>query len=207
MSKGKGNKTWIARHLSDPYVKEANKQGLRSRASFKIIQIQEKDKIFKPGMRILDLGSAPGGWSEMVVKAVGRKGKVIALDRLPMEPIKGVEFLQGDFETDETLAELELLLEGKPVDWILSDMSPNLTGHKAVDQPRSIGLCEVVLDFALEHLPKGGGLLIKIFQGEGYPAFHTTLKQHFTQVITRKPDASRVGSREVYLLAKSRKLV
>jgi 23S rRNA (uridine2552-2'-O)-methyltransferase len=201
--KSKSSRRWLREHFSDPYVKKAQQEGLRSRAAFKLQQLQERDKLFKPGMTVIDLGAAPGGWSELIVKWVGSKGKVIALDILPMHPIEGVEFIQCDF-SDET--QLKILLERlayKKIDWVLSDMAPNMSGIESVDQARSMALAEMALDFAKQVLDDQGGFLIKAFQGEGFDAFLLEVRKHFKKVVIRKPDASRGRSREVYILAKS----
>lgn len=197
------NRRWIKRHINDPYVKLSQKEGYRSRAVYKLLEIHEQDKLFRPGMRVIDLGAAPGGWSQLVVELLGDKGRVFAIDILPMDNIAGVTFIRGDFTDNETYQQLQELLQNKPVDLIISDMSPNLSGQKAVDQPKSIYLAELALDFAKQHLAVGGNLLMKVFQGEGFDALHRLLKQSFAKVIIRKPKASRDCSREVYLLAKN----
>jgi 23S rRNA (uridine2552-2'-O)-methyltransferase len=198
----KSSQRWLREHFSDPYVKQAQLLGYRSRAVFKLKEIQERDKIFRPGMTVVDLGAAPGGWSQVVTKLVGRKGRVIALDILPMEPIEGVEFILGDFNEEALLDELLASLDGARVDWVLSDMAPNLSGIDSVDQPRSIALAELALDFANTVLGDGGGFLVKVFQGDGFDPFLVALRQNFKKVIIRKPKASRDRSREVYILAK-----
>lgn len=202
MSQAK-NRNWIQRHLNDPYVKLSQQDGYRSRAVYKLLEIHEKDKLFQAGMTVVDLGAAPGGWSQLAVKRVGPKGKVIALDLLAMEPIPGVDIIQGDFIESEVYHLLQKMLDNKPVDLIISDMAPNLSGQKAVDQPRSIYLAELALDFASSHLKKGGNLLVKTFQGEGFDELCQALRARFAKLIIRKPDASRDCSREVYCLAKS----
>lgn len=206
MARTKHGKSWMARHLSDPYVKKAQQQGYRSRASFKLLEINEKDHLFKPGMKIVDLGAAPGGWSQVVASIVGGKGKVVALDILEMSPLPGVTVLQGDFLEDETIAKLQTMLgedqDEKQLDWVLSDMSPNLSGVLAVDQPRMMMLAELALDFGRHHLKEGGGFLVKVFQGAGFQAFHQAVRQSFRQVVIRKPNASRSASRELYVLAR-----
>lgn len=176
--------------------------GYRSRAVFKLIEIQEKDKIIKPGINIVDLGAAPGGWSEYASKIVGKKSKVIALDLLPIEPIEGVEFIQGDFREDEILEELYKVLDGEPVHLLLSDMAPNMSGSREMDQPRSIYLGELALDAAQRILVKGGTFLIKMFQGAGFDEYYNQVRQQFNSVAIRKPKASRARSNEVYILAK-----
>lgn len=201
-SRTKHGKSWIERHLNDPYVKKAQQQGYRSRASYKILEIQEQDKIFRPGMSIVDLGAAPGGWCQVLTKIVGAKGRLIALDILAMEPIPGVTVLQGDFTEQSTLDALEAIVQGQPLDWVVSDMSPNISGIIDVDQPRVIELTELAWEFAKDHLKPGGGFLFKIFQGEGFDLFIRTIRKHFKQVNVRKPDASRSASRELYVLAR-----
>lgn len=201
--KSKSSRRWLQEHFSDHYVKKAQHEGLRSRAAYKLQQLQERDKLFKPGMTVIDLGAAPGGWSELIVKYTGAKGKVIALDILPMEPIKGVEFIQGDFTEDAQLERLLDQLGNAKADWVLSDMAPNLSGIDSVDQPRSIALAEIALDLALRILHEKGGFLTKVFQGEGFDAFLKEIRRHFKTVVIRKPDASRDRSREVYILAKN----
>jgi 23S rRNA (uridine2552-2'-O)-methyltransferase len=201
--KSKSSRRWLKEHFSDHYVKKAQKDGLRSRAAYKLQQLQERDHLFKPGMIVIDLGAAPGGWSELAVKYVGTKGKVIALDILPMDPIPGVEFIQGDFMDEAQLDRLLTQLGSVKVDWVLSDMAPNMSGIDSVDQPRSIALAEVALDFALRVLNQHGGFLTKVFQGEGFDTFLKEVRSHFQTVLIRKPDASRGRSREVYILAKN----
>jgi len=202
-NKSKSSRRWLQEHFSDPYVKKAQREGLRSRAAYKLQQLQERDKLFKPGMTVIDLGAAPGGWSELVVKYTGSKGKVIALDILPMEPIRGVEFIQGDFTEEAQLEKLLEQLGHAKVDWVLSDMAPNLSGVDSVDQPRSIALAEIALNLALRVLNEQGGFLTKVFQGDGFDAFLKEVRCHFKMVMIRKPDASRGRSREVYILAKN----
>lgn len=189
------------RHFNDEYVKKAQKAGYRSRAAFKLLEIQEKDRVIKPGMRVVDLGAAPGGWSQIARDLVGEKGQVIALDILPMDPIAGVDIIQGDFREDEPLAQLRNLLDGEPVDLVISDLAPNVTGMASVDQPRAIYLCELALDFARESLKPGGGFVIKVFQGAGFDEYLKSLRQSFGRVVSRKPASSRPKSREIYLVA------
>jgi 23S rRNA (uridine2552-2'-O)-methyltransferase len=201
----KSSQRWLKEHFSDPYVKQAQQQGYRSRAIYKLIELQERDRMFKPGMTVIDLGSAPGSWAEYLSKTVGPKGCVIGVDILAMEPLAGVDFIQGDF-TEEAI--LHLLLERigeRKVDWVLSDMSPNLSGMESIDQPRSIHLAELALDLALRVLPPLGGFLTKVFQGEGFDGYLVQIRSHFKKVVIRKPKASRGRSREVYILAKELK--
>jgi 23S rRNA (uridine2552-2'-O)-methyltransferase len=200
----KSSRSWLHEHFSDPYVKMAQQAGLRSRAVYKLQEIHERDKLFKPGMTVIDLGAAPGGWSELVVKLVGKQGRLIALDILPMEPIPGVEFIQGDFREDELLQNVLQRIDGTKVDWVISDMAPNFSGIDSVDLPRVIALAELALDFALRVLQAQGGLLIKVFQGEGFDAFLAEVRRSFKKVVVRKPKASRSRSNEVYILAKNR---
>lgn len=189
-------------HFQDEYVKKAQALGYRSRAVFKLIEIQEKDKLIRPGMNIVDLGAAPGGWSEYARKLLGKSDKVIALDLLDIEPIAGVDFIQGDFREDEVLEKLYKVLDGQPVHLLLSDMAPNISGNKEMDQPRSIYLGELALDAADSILVKGGVFLIKMFQGAGFDEYYNQVRQRFASVVIRKPKASRARSNEVYILAK-----
>lgn len=202
MARTKHGHSWIERHLSDPYVRKAKQQGYRSRASFKLLELHEKDKLFRPGMRIIDLGAAPGGWSQVVSKIVGQAGKVFALDLLEMPSIPNVTFLQGNFEEEAIYNQLQALMEGQKVDWILSDMSPNLSGVIAVDQPRIMRLADLAWHFAQEHLKEGGGLLIKVFQGEDFDLYVKNMRMSFEKLTIRKPNASRLASRELYVLAR-----
>ncbi|MCG8069882.1 MAG: 23S rRNA (uridine(2552)-2'-O)-methyltransferase RlmE [Candidatus Thiodiazotropha taylori] len=201
MKRSKSSRKWLDRHFNDTYVKQAQKAGYRSRAAFKLLEIQEKDRLIKPGMKVVDLGAAPGGWSQIARDLVGEKGRVFALDILPMDPIAGVEFIQGDFRETEPLESLRNLLDGAAIDLVISDMAPNVTGMASVDQPRSIYLCELALDFARETLKPGGGFVVKVFQGEGFDEFLREVRSSFGRVVSRKPDSSRAKSREVYLVA------
>ncbi len=201
MKRSKSSRKWLDRHFNDAYVKQAQKAGYRSRAAFKLLEIQEKDRLIKPGMRVVDLGAAPGGWSQIARDLVGDEGQVYALDILPMEPIAGVEFIQGDFRQTEPLEALRNLLDGAAIDLVISDMAPNVTGMPSVDQPRSIYLCELALDFARESLKPGGGFVAKVFQGEGFDDYLRALRSAFGRVVSRKPDSSRARSREIYLVA------
>ncbi len=206
MARSRGSSRWLQRHVNDEYVKRAQRDGYRSRASYKLLEILDRDRLIRPGMTVVDLGAAPGGWSQIAAKEVGGKGRVIALDILDMEPIPGVEFLRGDFLQDEVLNRLETRLDGRPIDLVISDIAPNISGLNAVDQPRSMYLCELALDFAVNHLREGGGFVTKIFQGEGFDDYVRALRAGFSRVVTRKPRASRAKSREVYLVADRRKL-
>jgi 23S rRNA (uridine2552-2'-O)-methyltransferase len=194
---------WRQRQESDIYVEQANRAGWRSRAVFKLEQIQAKERLLHRAMVCVDLGSAPGGWSQLAAKLVGPAGRVVAIDLLPMEPIPGVEFLQGDFMAPETLQALRNLVGSKPIDLVMSDMAPNMSGNRTIDQPRSLALLDEALMFAREVLRPGGDLLLKGFQGDGIDAFTRELKRHFKIVKTLKPKASRPESREIYLLARS----
>jgi len=199
--RSKSSRQWLDRHFSDAYVKKAQKVGFRSRAAFKLLEIQEKDRIIRPGMRVVDLGAAPGGWCQVARDLVGDQGQVIALDILPMDPIAGVEIIQGDFREEEPLSQLRDLLGGESVDLVISDMAPNVTGVASVDQPRAMYLCELALDFARESLKPGGGFVIKVFQGAGFDEYLREVRSSFGRVVSRKPDSSRSKSREIYLVA------
>ncbi len=202
MARSKSSNQWMQEHFDDEYVKKAQALGYRSRSTFKLVEIQDKDKIIKPGMTIVDLGAAPGGWSEYAQKIVGRQGRVVALDLLAIDPIPDVHFIQGDFREDAVLDELYRVIDGAQVDLVLSDMAPNMSGNKSVDQPRAMYLADLALDMAIAVLKKGGVFLIKVFQGEGSEAFKKQLEQHFQSVIIRKPKSSRPRSHEIYILAK-----
>ena len=195
------SKSWLRRHLTDPYVKEAQRLGYASRAAFKLLGIQERDKILKSGMTVIDLGSAPGGWSQVASQYVGEHGRVIAIDLLPMDVPTGVTFIQGDFNDDSVLNELISSLNGKKADVMISDMAPNLSGQRSIDLPRSIHLLELALDCAHKILKPNGTFLFKAFQGAGLETFLKSVKSSFSQVKYRKPDASRSESTEVYVLA------
>jgi 23S rRNA (uridine2552-2'-O)-methyltransferase len=194
---------WIAEHENDPYVKEARRLGYRSRAVFKLKEIHAKDRLLKPGMVVVDLGAAPGGWSQLARPLLGREGRVFALDILPMDPLPEVEIITGDFREESVLQELESRIGSQAVDLVLSDMAPNVSGVDAADQAGSIGLCELAVDFARKHLKPDGAVLLKIFQGEGFDSFLKELRKSFTTVTIRKPKASRPRSREIYLLART----
>lgn len=205
MARSKSSHNWLREHFDDPYVKKAQQKGYRSRATFKLEEIDQKDKLIRHGMSVVDLGSAPGGWSDYALHRVGDKGKVIALDILPMTPLSGVYFIEGDFREDHVLDQLNEVLAGQSIDLVLSDMAPNMTGVDAIDQPGSMHLVELALDFAINNLSKQGDFLVKVFQGEGFDDFLKSMRTHFTKVTTRKPDASRARSREVYLLGRGLK--
>lgn len=200
----KTSRRWLREHFSDPYVKKAHQAGLRSRAIYKLIELQERDKLFSSGMHVIDLGAAPGSWTQQLAKWVSPKGHVIAIDILPIQPIQGVECIQGDFNDDIFVDQVLQRCKTEKIDWVVSDMAPNLTGINDVDQARSMHLAEVALDFALRILQKKGGFLIKLFQGEGFDSFLVEVRRHFKKVHIRKPAASRGRSREVYLLARDR---
>lgn len=194
---------WRARQQRDVYVERAARGGWRARAVFKLEQIQTKERLLAPGSVCVDLGSAPGSWSQLAARLVGPAGRVVAIDLLPMDAIEGVDFLQGDFTDADTVARLKEMLGGAEVDLVMSDMAPNITGNRAIDQPRSLALLEEALLFATEVLKPGGDLLVKAFQGEGVDSFTRDLKRHFATVKTIKPKASRPESREIYLLART----
>jgi len=201
MARSKSSTRWLQEHFSDPYVKRAQAEGWRSRAVFKLEELIERDRLLKPGMVVVDLGAAPGGWSQMVRERLGEKGRVIALDILPMQGIGGVDFILGDFREETVLKALENALDGATVDLVLSDMAPNLSGMNSVDQPRAMHLAELAEDFAGNHLREGGAFLTKLFQGEGFDAYVRRLRQGYERVSMRKPKASRARSPEVYALA------
>jgi 23S rRNA (uridine2552-2'-O)-methyltransferase len=204
MSRRTGSSSrWRQRQDRDPYVERAVREGWRSRAVFKLEQLQAKERLLKPGMRCVDLGSSPGGWSQYAARIVGAKGRVWALDLLPMDPIPGVEFVQGDFTAPATLEKLRAAMGGGAADLVMSDMAPNISGNRAVDQPRSMGLAEEALVFATEVLKPGGAFLIKLFQGEGFQHFVHGVRGRFGTVRLIKPKASRPESREIYLLARN----
>lgn len=202
MSRSKSSGSWLREHFDDAYVKKAKEQGWRSRAAYKLLEIQEKDRLIQPGMTVLDLGAAPGGWSQVAASLAGDNGLVIASDILDMDPIAGVEFLQGDFREDQVYEQLLEIINNRPVGLVISDMAPNMSGMNAVDQPRAMYLAELALDMAEQVLDRNGNFLVKVFQGEGFDQYRQRLQQNFSKLITRKPDASRARSKEVYLLAK-----
>jgi 23S rRNA (uridine2552-2'-O)-methyltransferase len=199
------SRQWLRRHVSDPYVQRSKKEGYRSRAAYKLLEIDERDRLLGPGRVVVDLGAAPGGWTQVAARRAGSAGLVVAVDLLPMAPVPGAQVLQADFATDEGLARVEAALGGARVDVVLSDMAPNLSGIAISDQARSIALAELARDFALAHLKPGGCLLVKVFQGAGYDEFLRFLRAAFRQVVVRKPGASRGESAELYLLARDPK--
>jgi len=204
--RSKSSSRWLAEHFSDTYVKRAQQAGFRSRAVFKLEEIQERDRLLKPGMTVVDLGAAPGGWSQFVAKTLNGTGRVIALDVLPMTELPGVEFIQADFTTAEALAALHQRLDGGHVDLVLSDIAPNMSGVGDVDQARVMHLADLALDFACETLRPGGGFLVKVFQGQGFQEYMRRLRDTFEKVASRKPKSSRSRSSEVYLLARNYRL-
>jgi len=197
----KSKKDWLTEHVNDPFVQRAQKEGYRSRAAYKLLEIDAKDHLFRPGMMIVDLGAAPGSWSQVALRRTGGHARIIAIDLLPMQGIAQVEFVQADFAEDGGLAEVERLLDGRPVDLVMSDMLPNMTGVPSIDSPRAIHLCELAAQFSLAHLAPHGRLLTKAYQGPGYQEFFQDLKRQFKTVVSRKPEASRNRSAEIYLLA------
>ncbi len=201
MGRSKSSHQWIQRHVNDEYVKRSQADGYRSRASYKLLEIQERDSLIQPGQVIVDLGAAPGGWSQVAVKLVGHKGRVLATDLLEMDPVQGVDFVQGDFREQAVVDELINLLDGRKVDLVISDIAPNISGMSAVDQPRSMYLCELALDFSRQQLKSGGSLVVKVFHGAGFDDFIRDARTSFSRVVTRKPKASRSKSREVYMVA------
>lgn len=200
--KRSSSKAWLKEHRDDPYVQQAQREGYRSRACYKLLELQERDQLIRPGMTVLDLGSAPGGWSQVAAALVGDRGRVIASDILPMDSIAGVEFIQGDFTEEEVLHRILAAVGEAPVDLVISDMAPNMSGMNAVDQPRSMYLVELALDMARAVLAPGGSFVSKVFQGEGFDELYRQAREVFDRVLTRKPSASRPRSREVYLVAR-----
>lgn len=206
MARNKTSKAWMQEHVTDPYVRRAQAEGMRSRAAYKLQQLAERDHLLKPGMMVVDLGAAPGGWSQVAGRVTGAGGRVVAVDVLEMVPVAGVTFIHGDFGDDAVLAEVEKALGGSAVDLVLSDMAPNISGVASVDQARSVGLAELALDFAVNHLKPQGNFLVKLFQGSGFDELVGEIRRRFVQVMIRKPDASRSRSNEVYVVAKGLKV-
>lgn len=200
--KRSSSKAWLKEHRDDPYVQRAQREGYRSRACYKLLELQAKDRLIRPAMTVIDLGSAPGGWSQVAVELVGHKGRVIASDILPMDSIAGVDFVLGDFTEDAVIAQLLETIGESPVDLVISDMAPNMSGVSAVDQPRAMYLVELALDMAMRVLSPGGSFVAKVFHGEGFDELFRDVRDSFDKVLTRKPEASRPRSREVYLVAK-----
>lgn len=202
MARSKSSARWLKEHVNDPFVKQAQKDGYRSRASYKLLALNEKDKLIKPGMLVIDLGSAPGGWSQIASDLVGEKGKVIASDILPMDALPDVDFIQGDFTEESVFDEIMGIIADRPVDVVISDMAPNLSGVASADQAGSIYLIELALDMAQQVLKPKGSFVAKAFQGEGYEEFVKEVRNHFDSVVIRKPEASRARSREVYVVGR-----
>ncbi|WP_163832341.1 23S rRNA (uridine(2552)-2'-O)-methyltransferase RlmE [Spartinivicinus ruber] len=202
MGRSKSSNRWLQEHFSDQFVKQSQKDGYRSRASYKLLEIQQKDRLFKPGMAVVDLGAAPGGWTQVAAELVGDSGKVVASDILPMDPIADVSFVQGDFTEETVLEDILAAIGAEKVDLVISDMAPNMSGMKAVDQPKAMYLAELALDLSLQVLKPKGDFLTKVFQGEGFDQYFKAMREAFASVVTRKPLASRSRSREVYLLGK-----
>ena len=200
MSRSKSSGRWLKEHFDDQYVKKSKENGYRSRASFKLIEINEKDKLIKPGMTVIDLGAAPGGWSQIAAELVGDIGRVVASDILEMSPLAGVEFIQGDFTEEAVLNKILDTMGGDLADVVISDMAPNMSGNNAVDQPAAMYLVELALDMAREVLKPNGSFVAKVFQGEGFDQYMADVRTHFKKVVTRKPDSSRARSREVYII-------
>lgn len=205
MARNKTSKAWMQEHVNDPYVRKAQAEGMRSRAAYKLQQLAERDKLLKPGMTVVDLGAAPGGWSQVAGRVAGDTGRVVAVDLLEMTPVAGVTFIHGDFGEDAVLAAVEQAIGGGGVDLVLSDMAPNISGVASVDQARSVALAELALDFAVNHLKPQGNFLVKLFQGSGFEALVADIRRKFVQVMIRKPEASRSRSSEVYVVAKGLK--
>ena len=202
MKRTRTSKAWMREHVNDPYVQLAKKEGWRSRAAFKLMEIDDKDKLLRRGEVVVDLGATPGGWSQVAMKRVGEGGMVLALDLLEMEPIHGVEFIQGDFREEDVLRKLEDKLNGRPVGLVMSDMAPNMSGVPLVDQARVMYLAELGLEFSRAHLKPDGGFLVKVFQGTDYETFLRSMREVFKSVAVRKPDTSRDRSAELYLLGR-----
>ena len=201
MARSKSSGRWLDEHFNDQYVKKSQQDGYRSRASYKLLELQNKDKLFKPGMAVLDLGSAPGGWSQVALELVGKKGRVVASDILPMDPIDGVDFVEGDFTELEVYERIISVLGGGKVDLVISDMAPNMSGVTAVDQPKAMYLVELSVDMVDQILSPGGCLIAKVFHGDGFDELLKTARSKFNKVQIRKPDASRARSKEQYLVA------
>jgi 23S rRNA (uridine2552-2'-O)-methyltransferase len=205
VARSKSSSRWLKEHFSDPFVKRAQAEGWRSRAVFKLEELIERDHLLKPGMVVVDLGAAPGGWSQMVRERLGDAGRIVALDILPMQGIAGVEFIEGDFREDEVLQRLEATLHGAPVDLVLSDIAPNMSGVDVADQARAMHLAELAQEFAAIHLKPGGAFVVKLFQGRGFDEYVKNLRKAYERVSMRKPKASRARSPEVYALATGKK--
>ena len=202
MARSKTSAAWLKEHVDDIWVKKAQQDGYRTRASYKLIELDEKDQLFKSGISVLDLGSAPGGWSQVVAERLQGDGVIIASDILPMDPIAGVNFVQGDFTEQNVFDEIMTLVDSRPIDLVISDMAPNISGVSSIDQPRSIYLVELALDMAQQVLKPNGQFVAKVFQGEDFDEYVQQVKELFSKVLIRKPKASRARSREVYVVAK-----
>ncbi len=205
MKASKTSKQWMREHVNDPYVQRAQKEGYRSRAAYKLLEIDEHDHLIKPGMVVVDLGATPGGWCQVVAGKLGEKGRIIALDLLPLHPLPRVEFIQGDFREDGVLKQLEEMLDGQQIGLVISDMAPNMSGIDSADQARAMHLAELALEFATQHLKPGGAFLVKVFQGVGFEDYLKLMRSNFVKVVTRKPKASRDRSSEQYLLGIEKK--
>ncbi|WP_272494045.1 23S rRNA (uridine(2552)-2'-O)-methyltransferase RlmE [Stenotrophomonas mori] len=205
MSRSKSSQRWLKEHFSDPFVKKAQSEGMRSRAAYKLEELLARDRLLKPNMVVVDLGAAPGGWSQQVRRQLGDSGRVLALDILEMPPLAGVEFLHGDFREEAVLSRFEAMLGDRPVDLVLSDMAPNKSGMDAVDQPRMMHLAELAMEFADTHLKPGGAFLIKLFQGVGFDDYVRDMRRRYDKVVIRKPEASRKRSPEVYALGQGKR--
>ncbi|WP_271271861.1 23S rRNA (uridine(2552)-2'-O)-methyltransferase RlmE [Aliamphritea hakodatensis] len=203
MSRSKSSGRWLQEHFDDQYVKKSKEDGYRSRASYKLLELNQKDKLIRPGMTVVDLGAAPGGWSQVAAELVGDSGRVVASDILPMDNLPGVQFIQGDFTEESVLNEILQTLGDDLSDLVISDMAPNMSGMSAIDQPAAMYLVELALDLARTTLRPGGDFIAKVFQGEGFDAYMQDVKSSFTKVYTRKPDASRARSREVYMVGRN----
>ena len=205
MKRTRTSKGWMREHVNDPYVLLAKKEGYRSRAAYKLMELDERDHLLRPGMTVVDLGAAPGGWTQVAAKKIGPSGVLVAFDILPMDPVRGAIFIQGDFREDAALTMLDEAMAGRPVDLVISDIAPNISGIGVSDQAHSMHLAELALEFAVHHLKPGGAFVVKVFQGEGFDAYVREMRVHFTQVTVRKPKASRDRSAEVYMLGKGLK--
>ncbi len=205
MARSKSSSAWLKRHVNDPYVRSANARGYRSRAAYKLLELVGRERLALPGHSVVDLGAAPGSWSQVLAERVGKSGRVFAVDLLEVAAVPGVEVVQGDFGEEAVLRRLEDALEGRKIDLVVSDMAPNISGVRPTDQARSIHLCELALDFAQAHLNSGGAFLVKAFQGAGYPEFLAAMRRVFADVASRKPGASRGESKEMYLVGKKLK--
>jgi 23S rRNA (uridine2552-2'-O)-methyltransferase len=205
VSRSKTSRAWMREHINDPYVQKAKAEGYRSRAAYKLLELDKKDRLLLPGQLLVDLGAAPGSWSQVALARVGGKGRVVAVDLLPMEPLPGVHFVQGDFREQEVLDALLLALGGRKADLVISDLAPNISGIAMSDQARSMYLCELALEFSRQCLKPGGSLLVKVFQGVGFAEFLAAMRKAFAKVGSRKPEASRGRSSEMYLLGKGLK--